>query len=80
MFFEVALREPVLAKLTKDEIVTLHVLKEKGETNTAVAERLGVTEGAVRYHSRRRADNTVDGRVKTCLIERQNLTEVVQHW
>ena len=38
-----------MAKLSKEEIVTIDVLKEKGETNQAIAERLGVTEGAVRF-------------------------------
>lgn len=69
-----------MAKLKKDEIVTLHVLKEKGESNQAVAERLGVTEGAVRYHLRRRRDGAADGRGKTSLVEKQNLAAAVGHW
>ncbi len=43
----------VLAKLRKDEIVTLQVLKSKGESNESIVARLGVTEGAVLYHLRR---------------------------
>jgi len=66
-----------LAKLTGDEIVTLHVLKEKGESNCAVAKRLGITEGAVRYHVRRAKDNAQDGRKKLCLIERLGRATVV---
>jgi len=70
----------VLAKLRKDEIVTIHVLKEKGESNRAVARRLGVSEGAVRYHLRRKKANAVDGRGKMCLIEKAGLTAAVEHW
>ena len=69
-----------MAKLRKDEIVTLHVLKEKGESNRAVADRLGVSEGAVRYHLRRRKTEAVDGRAKRCLIEKAGLTAAVEHW
>jgi DNA-binding NarL/FixJ family response regulator len=37
-----------VVKLTKDEIVTMEVLRLKGENNAAIAKRLGITEGAVR--------------------------------
>jgi hypothetical protein len=37
-------------KLTPEEIVTLQVLKDKGQSHTQIAQRLGITEGAVRYH------------------------------
>ena len=40
-------------KLSPEEIVTLHVLKDKGQSNTQIAQTLGVSEGAVRYHARR---------------------------
>ena len=49
-------------RLRREEVVTIHVLTEKGEGASAVARRLGVTEGAVRYHLRRRAEGAVDGR------------------
>ena len=42
-------------KLTPEEIVTLTVLKRKGQSNTQIAQTLGITEGAVRYHCRRHA-------------------------
>ena len=38
----------IVVKLTKDEIVTMEVLRLKGENNAAIAKRLGITEGAVR--------------------------------
>ena len=69
-----------MAKLGKDAIVTLQVLKEQGESNRAVARRLGVSEGAVRYHLRRRQSPAVDGRGKTCLIAKLGLEAAVEHW
>jgi transposase len=69
-----------LAKLAKDEIVTLQVLHTKGESNRAIAKRLSVSEGTVRYHLRRQANSTRDGRQKQTLLEQLGLTEVVRHW
>ena len=69
-----------MAKLSKEEIVTIDVLKEKGETNQAIAERLGVTEGAVRYHLRRRKTQATDGRKKPSLLDTLGLKQVVEHW
>ncbi len=69
-----------MAKLTKEEIVTLQVLKNKGETNRAIAHRLSVTEGTIRYHLRRQANGVTDGRKKRCLIEKLGLEQVVDHW
>jgi transposase len=43
----------VAAKLKPEEIVTLLVLKRKGQSNTQIAQALGVSEGTVRYHARR---------------------------
>lgn len=69
-----------MAKLSKEEIVTIPVLKEKNETNQAIAQRLGVTEGAVRYHLRRRKTQATDGRKKTSLLEKLGLKQVVEYW
>lgn len=69
-----------MAKLGKDEIVTLQVLKEKGESNREIGRRLGVSEGAVRYHLRRQRSSAGDGRRKTCLIVKLGLEQVVEHW
>lgn len=41
------------AKLRPEEIVTLSVLKNKGQSNLQIAQTLGVSEGTVRYHLRR---------------------------
>jgi transposase len=69
-----------LAKLTKDEIVTIRVLKQTGESASQIARRLRVTEGAIRYHVRRQTNPSVDGRIKASLIEEKNLQEVVAAW
>ena len=69
-----------MAKLGKDEIVTLQVLKGKGESNRAIARRLNVSEGAMRYHLMRQAAGAKDGRQKSCLIEELGLEQVVDHW
>jgi transposase len=67
-------------KLTKEEVVTIEVLRLKGETNQAIAARLGITEGTVRYHLRRQAQQASDGRAKISLVESLQLVEVVDHW
>ncbi len=69
-----------MAKLTKDEIVTLHTLGQKGQSNRAIARQLNVTEGAVRYHRRRHVAAATDGRKKQSLIESLSLVEVIKHW
>jgi transposase len=52
--------EAMAPKLTAEEVVTLQVLKDKGQSSTRIAQTLGITEGAVRYHVRRQG--TPDGR------------------
>lgn len=49
-------------KLGREEIVTIGVLKAKGQPNTDIARTLGITEGTVRYHLQRAAEGAVDGR------------------
>jgi transposase len=51
-------------RLRREEIVTMQVLKERGETQSAIARRLGVTEGAVRYQLKRASSGAVDGRAR----------------
>lgn len=69
-----------MAQLTKEEIVTLQTLGQKGQSGRAIARQLKVTEGAVRYHLRRKSSGAVDGRKKPTLIEQSSLEEVVRHW
>jgi transposase len=40
---------PMARQLKPEEIVTLRVLKQKGQSNVQIAQTLGVSEGAVRY-------------------------------
>lgn len=70
-------------KLTKDEIVTMEILRRQGETNQQIAQRLGISEGAVRYQLKRQAtlaNGTQDGRSKQSLIEKLGLVQVVEAW
>lgn len=69
-----------MAPLTRDEIVTLQTLGQKGQSGRAIARQLDVTEGTVRYHRRRQAADASDGRKKQSLIEKLSLVEVVRHW
>ena len=69
-----------LAKLGKEQIVTLGVLHERGQSHSATARVLGVTEGAVRYHLRRKQQGATDRRKKDFLIERLGLSGVIAEW
>src|SRR5262249_9330243 len=64
-------------KLRAEEIVTLSVLKSKGQSNTQIAHTLGVSEGTVRYHLRR--DGQPDGRASKPR-KADALAEVIDHW
>jgi transposase len=67
----------VAPKLTPEERVTLAVLKRKGQSNTQIAQALGVTEAAVRYHLRRQG--TPDGR-KNKPRKADALAQAIDHW
>ena len=64
-------------KLTPEEIVTLSVLKGKGQSNAQIAHTLGVSEGAIRYHLQRQGQP--DGR-KNKPRKADALAEVIDHW
>lgn len=49
-------------KLCREEIVTMGRMYDRGKTKTGIAEQMGVSEGTVRYHLRRRKVRAVDGR------------------
>ncbi len=51
-----------MGRLGREEIVVMEVLVGQGEKQAAVAQRMGVTEGAVRYHLKRAAMGLGDGR------------------
>jgi transposase len=64
-------------KLTPEEVVTLLVLKHKGQSNAQIAQALGVTEAAVRYHLRRQG--RPDGR-KNKPRKADPLAQAIGHW
>ncbi|HEX2066206.1 MAG TPA: IS21 family transposase [Candidatus Thermoplasmatota archaeon] len=64
-------------KLTPEERVTLAVLKRKGQSNTQIAQALGVTEAAIRYHLRRQG--TPDGR-QNKPRKADALAPAIDHW
>ncbi len=65
-----------MGRLSREEIVAMTVLVEKGETKVAVAKRLGVTEGAVRYRLKREGEGAVDGR-RNKEMKAESMAEVV---
>src|SRR4051794_30084915 len=69
-----------LATLTREQIVTIEVLQQRGQSQRQTARILGVSEGAVRYHLRRARDAAADGRQKPSRIEQLGLAEAVAHW
>ena len=51
-----------MARLSREDRMTIKALGARGQSNREVARLLGVTEGAVRYHRRRQAAEATDGR------------------
>ncbi|MCK7474248.1 MAG: IS21 family transposase [Rhodopseudomonas palustris] len=51
-----------MKKLSTEEVHTVLVLSQKREKNTEIAKRMGVTEGTIRYHIRRKEQGAGDGR------------------
>lgn len=66
--------------LTREQIVTIEVLQQRGQSQRQTARILGVSEGAVRYHLRRARDQAADGRQKPSRIEQLGLGQAVDHW
>ena len=60
--------------------MTLQILDHKGQSKRSIARQLGVSEGTIRYHLRRQAAGSTDGRKKQSLIQKQSLVAVVDHW
>lgn len=69
-----------MAKLTREQIVTIQVLHQRGQSHSETARILDVSEGTVRYHLGRARDGAADGRQKPSLIEQLGLIEAVVHW
>lgn len=51
-----------MAKLDREDVVTLENLAERGVPNREIARLLRISEGNVRYHLRRKATGALDGR------------------
>ena len=66
--------------LTREQIVTIEVLQQRGQSQRQTARILGVSEGAVRYHLRRAREGAADGRQKPSRIEQLGLAGAVAHW
>src|SRR4051812_25214526 len=64
-------------QLWPEEIVTLLVLKQKGQSNVQIAQALDVSEGTVRYHART-ADKP-DGR-RNKPRKADPLAQAIAHW
>jgi transposase len=66
-------------RLRREEVVAIGVMADTGEAKTRIARRLGVTEGTVRYHLRRRAEGTEDGR-RDKPFRAASQAEVIEAW
>lgn len=57
-----------MARLSREDRMTIQSLAHHGQSNRAVARLLGVSEGAVRYHRRRQAEGASDGRGEQAFV------------
>lgn len=57
-----------MAKLDREDRMTITSLIRKGYSNRHIARLLNVSEGTVRYHRRRQAEGAVDGRSQQKLL------------
>ena len=68
-----------MGRLEDEARAAMTVLLKQGHSQSAVARLLGVTEGAVRYHRRRRASGAVDGRSLQVSAAAAH-AEAIAHW
>ena len=66
-------------RLSQEEVVTIRVLDEKGKNHCEIARTLGVTEGTVRYHLRRAAGASRDGRQEKS-FKAETRAGVIREW
>jgi len=66
-------------RLSKEEIVALRVLGEKNMKKTEIAATLGVSEGTVRYHLKRKEQGAIDGRHNKPQ-KADEYSKVISHW
>jgi transposase len=69
-----------MALLNKEDLVSIITLKKRGESNTALARRFGVTESTIRYQIRKQTAGLPDRRAKVSLIEQLGLAPAVVLW
>ena len=68
-----------MGRLENEARAAMTVLLKQGHSQSAVARLLGVTEGAVRYHRRRRDSGAVDGRSRQVSTAAAH-AEAIAHW
>jgi len=68
-----------MGRLENEARAAMTVLLKQGHSQSAVARLLGVTEGAVRYHRRRRESGAVDGRSRQVSMAAAH-AEAIAHW
>ena len=68
-----------MAKLNLEARMTISTLTAKGVSNCEIARMLGITEGSVRYQSKRMQSGAVDGRSQQ-ESKASSLAEAVEFW
>jgi len=66
-------------RLSKEEIVAICVLGNKGKKKTRITSALGVSEGTIRYHLKRQSGGAIDGRGNKS-HRAECLSEVIAAW
>lgn len=66
-------------RLSKEEVVTIRVLADRGQTNCEIARTVGVTESTVRYHLKRAREGAEDGR-QDKPFEAERYAAVIAAW
>ena len=74
-----------MGRLENEARTAMTVLLKVGHTQSAVARLLGVTEGSVRYHRRRRESGATDGRsrqvrVAAVHVKRHQELDPLRRW
>ena len=68
-----------MGRLDDEALTAMTVLLKGGHTQSAVARLLGVTEGSVRYHRRRRESGATDGRSRQVSAASAH-ADAIAHW
>ena len=68
-----------MGRLDDEARTAMTVLLKVGQTQSAVARLLGVSEGSVRYHRRRRESGATDGRSRQVSVAAVH-AEAIAHW